>query len=379
VRRFECRMAADGARLDLLMYGPIGTDWYGDGSRIDAKAVATTLNANKSVKEIRLQIASAGGDPFHALAMYSVLKDHPAKKVGVIEGLCASSMTVVAAACDELEMSEAGLFMIHEAKWGTFGTVAEQQSTLDATAAMNSTAAEIYAARTKKPIQDIKALMAKETWMTAKEAKDQGFVDSTKPLQTMSAVACPGQFSNVPDHIKPILAKLQEDVSMTTPAPGSATPPPAPAAVATPAAPAVPAPAAPAPAAAAPAVPVAQPVAPTAEMAAAIKAATERASAITSACVMAGKPEMASKYIDDPAATVASVQGALLQLVCNDRKPSGDTGAGAGDPNPNAKFEKEFDDNAETYAQMGLSKEQYVKSRRIDERLEKLPIVPVKK
>lgn len=117
-------------------------------------------------------------------------------------------------------------------------------------------------------------------------------------------------------------------------------------------------------------------------MAAAIKAATERASAITSACVMAGKGDLASKYIDDPTATVASVQGALLQMVCTDRKPTGDVGGGAGDPpppNPNAKFEKEFDDNVETYAQMGLSKEQYVKSRRRDEGLEKLSIVPATK
>lgn len=373
--KFEAKL--NGDTLEMLMYGVIGSDWWGDGSTIDAKAVAKTLADNKSVKNIDIKMSSIGGDPFHGIAIYSQLKTHGAKVTCQIDGIAASSATLIACAADVIVMNEAGLFMIHEAQWGTYGTVDEQQTILDATRKINEQSAALYAARSGKSLSDVKTMMAAETWMTAQEAKDNGFVSELKPLKTMSASVRPGQFASVPDRIKPILAKLSMEVEpMTQPTPTPATPAPAaPAASAHPAAPAAAAPATPAPA-----VPIAQPVAPGAEMAAAVKAATERASAITSACVMAGKPEMASKYIDDPAATVASVQGALLQLVCNDRKPSADTGA-AGDPpppNPNAKFEKEFDDAAATYASMGLSKEQYVKSRRIDEGLEKLPIVPAK-
>jgi hypothetical protein len=97
---------------------------------------------------------------------------------------------------------------------------------------------------------------------------------------------------------------------------------------------------------------------------------------------MAGKGDLASKYIDDPTATLDTVQGALLKMVCNERAPvpNGAPAPGTSAPaNPNAKFEAEFDVHPETYAQMGLSKEQYVKSRRIDEGLDKLSIVPAKK
>lgn len=375
--KFEAK--ANGDSLELLMYGPVGSDWWGDGSTVDAKAVATALAGHKSAKQITIKMNSIGGDPFHAIAIYSALKSHGAKVTCQIDGIAASAATLISCAADLIIMNEAGLFMIHEAAWGTYGTVDEQQSILDATKKINEQSAALYAARSGQSLADVKSMMSATTWMTAQEAKDKGFVSELKPLKTMSASVCPGQFASVPDRIKPILAKLSMEVEpMTQPTPTPATPAPAaPAASAPPAAPAVPA-----PAAAAPAVPVAQPVAPSAEMAAAIKAATERASAITSACVMAGKADMASKYIDDPAATVGSVQGALLQLVCADRKPTGDVGGGAGDPpppNPNAKFEKEFDDAAQTYANMGLSKAQYVKSRRIDEGLEKLPIVPVAK
>lgn len=382
--KFEARMSADNQTLDLLMYGPIGTDWYGDGSRIDAKAVVTALNANKTAKQINLQINSPGGEVFQAFAMYTALKDHPAKVVGAIDGLCASSMTLIAAACDEIVMSEAGLFMIHEASWGSYGSVADQEATLVATKKMNEITAAAYAARSGQPLADVVSMMAKETWMTAKEAKDKGFVTSTKALKTMSAAAVPGQFANVPDHIKPILAKLQmkEEPTMTMP-----TPTPAPAVPAAPAAPAVvPPPAAPpvavVPPAAPPVVPpVFPPVAQPVQMTAA--EATMRASQITSACVLAGKPEMASKWIDDPLQTPQSVQSALFATMCAERAPKGESGPGAGTPpppaNPNLKFEAEYDAAGDVYPSMGLSKEQYVKSRRVDEGLDKLSMVPVKK
>jgi len=58
--KFEAK--ANGDSLELLMYGPIGSDWWGDGSTVDAKAVASALAANKSVKSIDMKMNSIGGD-----------------------------------------------------------------------------------------------------------------------------------------------------------------------------------------------------------------------------------------------------------------------------------------------------------------------------
>lgn len=364
--KFEARMAADGETLELLMYGPIGSDWWGDGGTVDAKAVAKSLQAHKSAKTIRLQMNSIGGDPFHAIAIYSALKSHGAKVTATIDGLVASAATLITCAADVIEINEAGLYMIHEAAWGTYGTVAEQQSIIDATKRINEQSAAIYAARSGQTLANVQAMMAATTWMTAQEAKEKGFVTSTKPLKTMSASVRPGLFVNVPDHIKPILAKLQSEEPEMNVNPNQ---PPA-----APVVPAATAPATPAPAPA-PAVPVAQPVAMTAVE------ATQRASAITSACVLAGKPELASKYIDDPAETAQGVQAKLFSMVCSERAPAANGGEAAGETkpaNPNTKFESEFDAAADVYAQMGLSKEQYVKSRRVDEGLDKLSLVPAK-
>jgi len=388
-KAFECRMAADNSTLELLMYGPIGTDWWGDGSTVDAKAVAKALAANKAVKTIHLQVNSIGGDAFHGIAIYSALKNHGAKVIARIDGLAASAATVVVCAADEIEMNEAGLFMIHEAAWGTYGTVAEQQSILDATKKINEQSAAIYAARSGQTLSNVQAMMSATTWMTAQEAKDKGFVTSTKPLKTMSAAVQPGLFVNVPDHIKPILANLErKDLTMSTapatptpaaPVATAPTPAPAPAAPAVTApaapAPAAAAPAATAPAAAAPAVPVAQPVQMTAQQ------ATERASGIAAACTLANQPGLAAKFIDDPNATVASVQNQLLAMLSASSTPRTDVTPNAGNPppaNPNAKFEAEYDAAAAVYAGMNITKEQYVKSRRVDEGLESLSLVPKK-
>lgn len=369
--KFEAKV--DGEVLTLLMYGYIGTDWYGDGSMIDAQLVAKALNQNKTAKEIKLLVNSGGGDAFHALAMYQALKQHGAKIIANIQGIAASAMTIVVCAADVIEMSAAGLYMIHEAQWGTYGTVAEQQATLDATKKTNEQGAAIYAARSGQSLADVKKMMADTTWLTAEEAKAKGFVTSISPLKTMAAEFGPDQFTNVPERIKPLLANLQKGtMSMSNTTTTNPATPVAPAAstsvVETPAAPAAAAPATPAtpatPAAPAAATPATDPM----------MAERQRSSQITAACQMAGHPEVAGKYIEQ-GTDLATVQSALLTMVCAERQPTANA-ANGGDPapaNPNAKFEKEFSDNEMLYVEMGLTKESYVKSRRIDEGLEKLP------
>lgn len=364
--KYEAKMSSDGDTLDVTMFGYIGTDWWGDGSMIDAKAVAASLAANKSAKTINLNINSGGGDPFHALAMYQMFKDHPAKVIANIQGIAASAMTIVTCAADEIVMNAAGLFMYHEAQWGCFGTVAEQQSTLDATQKINDQSAAIYAARTGRPLETIKKEMADTTWMTAEEAKANGFVTQISPLKAMAAQLRPDQFLNVPEHIKPILALLKKEGTEMelNPKPASppATTPPA-AAAAAPAAPTAPAaavpPAAPAaPPAAAPS--AAQPSTDSAMM------ATMRASDITSACLLAGKPELAPGFINDPKQTSSTVLAAMQAGFIAERAPKADaSGAPSGEPaakTPTAKFEKEYDDEQDLFADMGITKEAYVAS-----------------
>jgi len=362
--KFEAKASTDGATLDLMMYGVIGQDYYGDGSRIDARNVAKALNANKSVKAINLQINSGGGDFFHAIAIYSALKAHGAKIKGVIQGLAASAMTAICCACDEIMMADGSLYMIHEARTGVEGTVDQMQAIVDLTKKVNEQMVSVYASRTGQKPDKVASMMHDETWMTAEEAKANGFVNTVVPMKTMAAMLPSDNSLTVPEHIKPILALLNEGTAMTDPIVTPAVAPvvaiPAVVAVAPAAAPVVPA-ATPA-SAAQPAIVATDPAA----------AATMRANSIFAACLIAGQPEQAVALVSDPKETAETVLLKLQTAFIAERKPIEAGAANAGEPgkkDDNAKFAAEFDKDTETFAEMGVSKDQYIATRRRDEGL----------
>lgn len=156
----------------VYVYDAIGGWWGG----VDAQAFVKEL-AGVTAGTIHLRINSPGGDVFDARAMQTALLQHKAKVIAHIDGLAASAATFLAMGADEIEMAEGGFFMIHNA-WGfTIGNVNEH---LEAAAMLEKVDASIradYSRKTGKPDDEVRALMDAETWMTAAEAKEAGFVD----------------------------------------------------------------------------------------------------------------------------------------------------------------------------------------------------------
>lgn len=152
-----------------------------------------------------------------------------------------------------------------------------------------------------------------------------------------------------------------------TPAPAATAAPPvaSTAAAATPAATAQVAPAATAPVATAPAAvaPVAS-VAPVQSAPDLVAQERERSSRIVALCSQAGHPELAAKWIEDPAMTVEAATSQLFSQVCSERAPLADAGGAAqgGGKDPTAEYKKEYAANKQLYAEMDLSEEQYVES-----------------
>lgn len=156
----------------VYVYDAIGGWWGG----VDAQAFVKELAGIKA-GTIHLRINSPGGDVFDARAMQTALRQHKAKVVAHIDGLAASAATFLAMGADEIEMAEGGFFMIHNA-WGfTIGNVNDH---LEAAAMLEKVDASIradYSRKTGKPDDEVRALMDAETWLTAAEAKESGFID----------------------------------------------------------------------------------------------------------------------------------------------------------------------------------------------------------
>ncbi|EBE0343908.1 Clp protease ClpP, partial [Salmonella enterica] len=80
---YTIRAAADNA-ADISIYDEIG------GWGISAHWFAEELVAMGSITQINLHIHSPGGSIFDGLAIYNLLKNHPARKVVYVDGVACS-------------------------------------------------------------------------------------------------------------------------------------------------------------------------------------------------------------------------------------------------------------------------------------------------
>lgn len=170
--------AADGEPT-IYLYDPIVGDrataeWWGGVCPQDFVPALHALKARK----VHLRVNSPGGDIFAAEAICQALREHDAHIVAHIEGLAASAATSITCACDEVLISPASKFMVHETWTLTMGNKRDHAATMDLLGKCDDSMYAEYAARTGQSIEQLRAWCEAETWFTAQEAIDAGFVDA---------------------------------------------------------------------------------------------------------------------------------------------------------------------------------------------------------
>ncbi len=159
----------------ISILDPIGEDWYGNG--VTSKRVSAALRAIGK-KDVTVSINSPGGDYFEGLAIYNLLRDHPAKVTVKIVGIAASAASVIAMAADEVQIARAGFIMIHNTWVVGAGDRHALRDIADWLEPFDMTAIDIYAARTGLDDKDIAGMLDRETWIGGADAVDKGFADS---------------------------------------------------------------------------------------------------------------------------------------------------------------------------------------------------------
>ncbi|MFZ2753406.1 MAG: head maturation protease, ClpP-related, partial [Lysobacteraceae bacterium] len=168
--------ALANSEAELLIYGPIGEDWWSES--VTAKQVVEQLGATIATT-IRVRINSEGGSVQDGLAIHNALQRHPARIVVTIDGLAASIASLIAMAGDEIVMPVNTLMMIH-APWAYAGGNADD---LRQAVAMLETyeraMAESYAARSHQSIDAVLALLRdyRDHYYTASDAVAAGYAD----------------------------------------------------------------------------------------------------------------------------------------------------------------------------------------------------------
>tara|TARA_B110001469_G_scaffold46647_1_gene45606 strand:+ start:7672 stop:8715 length:1044 start_codon:yes stop_codon:yes gene_type:complete len=161
---------AKGKSTDIHIYDEIGV--HG----ITAKSFLEDLRGLKG-KDITVHINSTGGDVFQGQAIYTALKNYSGKVTVKIEGLAASMATIIALAADKVEMTSNSLFMIHSPMSNVFGNKAQMRKQINALEKVETTMLSVYKAKTNISEEEIEQMMAHETWLSAHEALELGFID----------------------------------------------------------------------------------------------------------------------------------------------------------------------------------------------------------
>ena len=166
--------------------------------------------SNAKGKELNLVISSGGGSVTEGMAIADLIANYPEETTATGIGLVASIATVVLLSADKVKMTENAFMMIHRPWSYTMGNADELEATAELLDKMEAKLLEIYTASVikRKGSQDnlenkISEMMAAETWLTAQEALEFGFIDEIVKVGEKNIDLLPLQnslskFMNVP-------------------------------------------------------------------------------------------------------------------------------------------------------------------------------------
>jgi ATP-dependent Clp protease protease subunit len=187
MRRFWNWVRNSDETRTLYLNGPIAEEtWWGD--EVTPKLFKGELLSASG--NVTVWINSPGGDVFAASQIYNMLMDYTGQVTVKIDGLAASSASVIAMAGGEVYMSPVSMLMIHNPSTIAIG---DSEEMLRAKALLDEVKESIINAyELKSGLSRVRLshLMDAETWMNAKKAVELGFADkimftdSKEPLDT---------------------------------------------------------------------------------------------------------------------------------------------------------------------------------------------------
>lgn len=184
--------ARENSSAEILIYEPIGADFFGSG--LTARRFIADLERLGDVKDILVRINSPGGEVFDGFAIYNALKNHPAQVHVQIDGLAASIASIIAMSGDLITMGDGAMMMIHNPWTIAIGDSDDMRKTADMLDKVSEGLLDAYESRTGVARDEIKTMLAAETWFTAAEAIENGFADERTESEASEPEAIKDQF-----------------------------------------------------------------------------------------------------------------------------------------------------------------------------------------
>lgn len=170
---------------EVFIYDQIGEDWW-TGEGVSAKNFIDEIG-KITAPNISLRLNSPGGSVFDGQAIYNALVRHPAKVTTYIDGLAASIASVIALAGERVVMSSNAMFMIHNPMSSVAGYASDMRKMADVLDKIRDSIVAVYSEHTALLPAELEAAMEAETWYTAEDALNAGFVDEIAKAMPIAA------------------------------------------------------------------------------------------------------------------------------------------------------------------------------------------------
>jgi len=168
------------ATKTIVIDGPIGQYSF-------SKQFMRNEMSGQSKNPVLIKISSLGGSVDDALNIYDQFIEH-GNVTAELSAFVASSATLISLGAKTVRMNENSFYLIHKAmnwvdEWGSMNEdeidelIAKLETQKQQLAKVTLQLAKMYVKKTGKTLDEIISLMKKQTWLTAEEAKNWGFVD----------------------------------------------------------------------------------------------------------------------------------------------------------------------------------------------------------
>lgn len=183
---------------ELFVYGQIGpSDW----GFIGAESVVEALGALGD-GPIHVRVNSPGGSVDEAVAAVENLRRHAGEVTVSVDALAASAATLLLVSGFRVTAAPRAMIMIHEPHTIAIGDASSMRKTADILEKYRDSLVDAYAQKMDASRDEILAMVADETWFTAKEAVAIGLVDEVVELaEAPKAMASPSMFKHAPQEL----------------------------------------------------------------------------------------------------------------------------------------------------------------------------------
>lgn len=183
---------------EMFVYGQIGpADWGFIGADSIVEGLGMLGDGPVSVR-----VNSPGGSVDEAVAAVENLRRHGGEVTVSVDALAASAATLFLVSGFKVTAAPRAMVMIHQPHTIAIGDASAMRKTADILDKYSETLVDAYAAKMDASRDEILAMVAEETWFTAKEALAIGLVDEVVDIKDApKAMASASMFRHPPQEL----------------------------------------------------------------------------------------------------------------------------------------------------------------------------------